>query len=74
LEDYWRDYAEINFQKVENFQPPKSDINAPRFTTQFTTNSPQKTTQKTPCFSKTPCKNATPPHHKKKRSGKSRTA
>jgi hypothetical protein len=44
------------------------------FHQQNTTTSPQKAITQTPLFSKTPCKNATPPHHKKKRSGKSRTA
>jgi hypothetical protein len=38
------------------FTRRKTTINPPRFTTQFTTNSPQKTIHKTPLFLKHPSK------------------
>jgi hypothetical protein len=45
------------------FQPAKSTINQPGFTTQFTTTSPQKHHAKTPAFSEPPSK--TPMKHQK---------
>jgi hypothetical protein len=41
---------------VAYFQPPKTTINPPRFTTQLTTTSPLKTTFKHPLFPKHPSK------------------
>jgi hypothetical protein len=38
------------------FEAGKRGVLTPRFTTQFTTTSPQKTTSRTPFFQKTPAK------------------
>jgi hypothetical protein len=43
-------------KKVARFSPRKTSINAPRFTTHFTTISPQKTTFCTALFAKHPLK------------------
>jgi hypothetical protein len=53
------------FEKWHFFRRQKPSINAPRFTTQSTTTSPQKHHSKTPFFPKTTRKNAL--HHKKQK-------
>ena len=58
-------HPKINPETEENFSNQKSCPQEPRFHHQTTTNSPQKTIQKTCGKRKTPCKNALPPHPKK---------
>jgi hypothetical protein len=48
-------------EKEENFRQPKSVLQKPRFTTQFTTTSPRFTIIKHHEIAQTPCKNASPP-------------
>src|SRR5207302_6297989 len=54
--------AQINRKKEKNFQHPKNVVQAPRFTTQFTTTSPRFTTTKHHKIAKPPAK--TPLRHK----------
>jgi hypothetical protein len=52
------EFPQEYFKNVAYFQLPKSTVNQPPFTTQFTTTSPQKHHAKTPVFRKPPQKNA----------------
>src|SRR5438270_10969983 len=55
--------AQINRKKEKNFQHPKNVVQAPRFTTQFTTTSPRFPTIKHHKIAKPPAK--TPPPSQK---------
>src|ERR1700733_2027501 len=58
-------FPQKNFQKAAFFSAPQNVVQLTTAHQQITTTSPQKTTQELTHFTKTPCKNALPPHQKK---------